>query len=572
MAETLTPKKRVQDRVAALELERSSWVGHWQDINRVLLPRTGHFFGEKSNNGTRRNQDILDNTATKALGTLAAGMQSGLTSPARPWFKLETQDSELMDVKAVSAWLDKVTQILLTVFARSNTYKALHGMYVELGAYAVASSMVLPDFQDVLRFYPLTVGEYSLAANQRGVVDTMARKFQMTVEQIVGSYVMQGGAEDWSKTSTTVKNLWDRCKYDAWVPVSHLIQPRKKRDYNRRDAKNMPFESVMIEDGADDGRVLNESGYRRFPALTPRWTVSGQDVYGSDCPGMVALGDIIQLQQEQLSKGKGIAYQTDPPVQVPVSLRNQETDLLPGGLTYVDMVGQQNTIRTAFDVPINLQHLREDIQDVRSRINGAFFSDLFLFLSSMEGLRGKMTAREVAEIHEEKLLMLGPVVENVGSELQAPLVDLAFDFALEAGILPPPPRELSEQGAELKVEFIGVLAQAQRSVSMASVDRWVSAVASIAAAKQDPTVWDKVDTDQVTDKAAGYLGIDPELVRGDDEVEAIREQRAQAMQMQARAEAAERAAATAKDLSAAQVSPDNALGQVVQGFSPALAF
>jgi hypothetical protein len=441
------------------------------------------------------------------------------------------------------------------VFARSNTYRSLHGMYFELGAYGVAGSVVLPDFKDVIRFYPLTIGEYSIATNDRGEVDTLGRKYQMTVAQIVGRWVQPQRHEDWSKVSTTIKNLWDTCKYDAWVPVEQIIQPREKRDYGRADAKNMPWESIVIESGANEDRVLSESGFRRFPALVPRWMTVGQDIYGSDCPGMTALGDILQLQTQQLQKGRGIDYQTNPPVQVPISLKNSDSDFLPGGVSYVDMVGPQNAVRNAFDVPINLQHLLLDLQDVRGRINAAFFSDLFLFLSNMEGLRGKMTAREVAEIHEEKLLMLGPVVENIGSELQAPLVDIAFDAAIEAGILPPPPPELADQGAELKVEFIGLLAQAQRSVSMSSVDRWVGAVASIAAAKQDLSVWDKVDTDQVADKAAGYLGIDPELVRGDDEVQALRQQRAQAQQQAAQAAQAEQAAKTAKDLAAPPSAP-----------------
>lgn len=161
--------------------------------------------------------------------------------------------------------------------------------------------------------------------------------------------------------------------------------------------------------------------------------------------------------------------------------------------------------------------------------------------------------------------MLGPVVENIENELLQPMVDITFDAMAEAGILPPPPPEL--EGQELKTEFIGMLSQAQRAVSMGSVDRLVGAVASIAAAKQDPSVWDKVDTDKIIDKAANYLGVDPEVIRGDDEVQALREQRAQAMAAQQRQEQAAQAAATAKDLAASPISTDNALGQVVRNFS-----
>lgn len=562
-----TTRQRIQRRVGALQQQRTSWLSHWQDINRVLLPRTGDFLGRQANAGNQRNTDILDNTATAALTTLQAGMHSGMTSPARPWLKIETVDTDLMEVKAVSKWCDQVTQKLRTIFSRSNTYRALHGMYGGIGAYGTATSILLPDFKDVIRFYPLSTGEYSIGLDERGEVNSLGRQFQMSVGQIVQRYVRgQGDVVDWTKASTTVKNLWDRHDVDQFVRVTHLIQPRAYRDSSRADARNMPFESVCIEDGTEGDKVLNESGFRRFPGICMRWYVEGQDVYGSNCPGMVALGDIQQLQVEQAKKSKAIDYMADPPLQAPFALRGQETDLLPGGLTYVEAVGPNNGIRTAFDVQLNLQHLLLDLQDVRERIKTAFYADLFLFLSNLDG-RGDRTAREVAEIHEEKLLMLGPVVENVEDALHH-MVDTAFDASTEAGILPPPPPQM--QGVELKVEFIGLLSQAQRAVSMSGVDRIIGATASIAAAKQDPGVWDKINTDIVIDKAAGYLAVDPEIIRGEDEVQQIRGARQQAAQAQAKAEQAASAAKTAKDLAGADMSTNNALTNVVRGFAPAM--
>ena len=331
----------------------------------------------------------------------------------------------------------------------------------------------------------------------------------------------------------------------------------------------MPFESIMLETGGNDDMLLSESGYRRFPVVAMRWFTRGQDIYGSNCPGMVALGDILQLQQQQLRKGQAIDYMVKPPLQVPTSLKNNDdSDFLPGGVTYVDTVGPGNAVRSAFDVNLRLDHLLGDLQDVRTRINSAFYADLFLFLSNMQGLKGQMTAREVAEIHEEKLLMLGPVVENIETDGLAPVVDITFDACMEAGILPPSPPELAG-GMDLNIEFIGLLSQAQRAVSMAGVDRIIGATASIAAAKQDPSVWDKIDTDAVIDKAAAYVGVDHEVIRGDDEVAAIREGRAKQMAAaQAQADAAA-AAATAKDLAGADMSTDNALTNVVRSFSGA---
>ena len=129
--------------------------------------------------------------------------------------------------------------------------------------------------------------------------------------------------------------------------------------------------------------MLRESGFRRFPALCPRWTVSGGDIYGHS-PGMEALGDIKQLQHEQLRKAQGIDYKTNPPLQVPTSLKYRDVDRLPGGIVYNDTAGSQAGIRPLYEVQLDLNHLLQDIQDVRGRIRSTFYADLFLMLSNQQ--------------------------------------------------------------------------------------------------------------------------------------------------------------------------------------------
>jgi hypothetical protein len=88
-----------------------------------------------------------------------------------------------------------------------------------------------------------------------------------------------------------------------------------------------------------DDKPLRESGFKRFNVLAPRWDVSGGDIYGNS-PAMEALGDVKQLQQEQLRKSQGIDYMSNPPLQLPTSLKNREVNRLPGGVTYRDSAGQ----------------------------------------------------------------------------------------------------------------------------------------------------------------------------------------------------------------------------------------
>jgi hypothetical protein len=551
--DTLSLATKYRTRWGALKTERASWFSHWKEISDYLLPRSGRYFVQDRNRGYRRHNAIYDSTATRALRVLAAGMMSGMTSPARPWFRLATSDPDLMKFGPVKVWLNETSKVMHRVFQRSNTYQALHSIYEELGAFGTASSILVPDFANIIHHYPQTIGEYCVSANWKGEVDTLYREFQRPVGAVVKEFGLKN-------VSNTVKNMYDRGLLDQWVTILHSIEPRADRDPGKLDAKNMAWKSVYLETGAGAKDVLRESGFKRFPALCPRWAVAGGDIYGNS-PGMEALGDIKQLQQEQLRKAEGIDYKIRPPLQAPVRLKNAEVDTLPGGLTYVDAGGQRAAITSLYDVNIDLSHLLNDIQDVRGRINGVFYADLFLMLANQQDTR--MTATEVAERHEEKLLMLGPVLERLQHELLDPLIDMTFNHIMEAGIMPPPPDEL--QGHEISVELVSMLAQAQRAVATNSIDRFVGQLEAIGQIK--PGVLDKFDEDKWADIYADSLGIDPQLLVADDQVQAIRQQRAQAQQQQQQEQAMQERAKTAATLASAKTNEPNALTDVTQAFS-----
>lgn len=552
MAEN-SKRKLLLSRWGQLKNERESWMSHWKEISDYLLPRSGRFFVDDRNRGDKRHNNIYDSTGTRALRVLAAGMMAGMTSPARPWFRLTTSDPQLDESAAVKAWLADVTRLMQMVFAKSNTYRALHSMYEELGAFGTASTIVLADYTSVIHHYPLTTGEFAMAADHRGQVNTLFREFQMTVAQVVREFGR-------SNCSPTVQTLFDRGALEQWVTVMQAIEPRVDRDLTKRDDRNMAWKSIYFEQGGNEDQILRESGFKEFPALCPRWATSGGDIYGNS-PAMEALGDIKQLQHEQLRKAQGIDYKTKPPLQAPTSLKSRDVDTLPGGISFVDAAAPNGGIRSAFEVNIDLSHLLADIQDVRERIKGSFYADLFLMLAN--GTNPQMTATEVAERHEEKLLMLGPVLERMHNEILDPLIEMTFSRMVEANIVPPPPDEL--QGMELNVEFVSMLAQAQRAIATNSVDRFVGNLGAVAGIK--PEVLDKFDADRWADAYADMLGIDPELIVPGEQVALIRKQRAEAAQAQQQAALLNQGADTAQKLGSVDTSKQSALTDVTRAFS-----
>lgn len=537
-------------RWAALKTERSSWDAHWKDLSEQFMPRAGRFQTTDRNRGDKRHNAIIDNTGLLAKGTLGSGLMAGMSSPARPWFKMATPDQDLNKYGPVKLWLDAVTKQMLRVFHKSNVYRVLHTGYEELGVFGTWTCINQRDYRNVIHLHPMTIGEFCVATNWRGEVDCLYREFEVTVRQMV----IEFGLEN---CSNTVKGMYQRKLLDAWVPLLHCIEPRYNRDPTKRDSLNMPYASVYYERDSNNGKPLRTSGYKKFRGLAARWAVAGGDVYGHS-PGMDALGDSKQLQHQQLRKGQGIDYMVLPPVQAP---RGSVIDTLPGGTSYVDMAGPGAGIRTAFDVNLRLDYLLEDIRDVRDRVDKAFHTNLFLMLAN--STNPQMTATEVAERHEEKMLMLGPVLERLTSELHVPLIDDTFDALMEAGTLPPPPDEL--QDMDLNVEFVSMLAQAQRAIATNGVDRWVANLGQIASMK--PEVLDKLDADKWADEYADMLGVSPSIIVADDKVAIVRKARAQAAQAQAQAEQLAQASQTAKNMGQTPTDGGNLASDVMGLFS-----
>ncbi|ELY5798572.1 phage tail protein [Cronobacter sakazakii] len=541
-----TLKEQLTKQLAQLEQERTTFEPHWRELSDFIIPRGSRFLTSEANRGDRRNTKIVDPTATMANRTLSSGMMSGITSPARPWFKLATPDPEMMDYGPVKLWLETVQNRMNDMFNKSNLYQSLPLIYSSLGTFATGAMAVLEDDDDVIRTMPFPVGSYYIANSPRLSVDTCFRKFSMTVRQLVREFGL-------NNVSSSTKSAFENGTYEKWVDVVHAVYPNMNRETGKMNAKNKAFRSVYFEVGGDNDKVLRESGYDEFPIMAPRWEVNGEDVYGSSCPGMIALGQVKALQLEQRRKAQQIDKQTNPPMIGPTSLKTQRVSLLPGDITYVDQVTGAEGLRPAYMVNPNLGDLLGDIQDTRQLINSAYFVDLFMMLQNVN--TRSMPVEAVIEMKEEKLLMLGPVLERLNDEFLDPLIDRAFSMMARKNMLPPPPDVM--QGMPLRIEYISVMAQAQKAIGLSSLERFVGFVGNLASAK--PEALDKLDVDQAIDNYAVMSGVSPTVVVPQEQAQQTRNDRAQQQQQAMALQTGMAAVQGAKTLSEAKTADPNLL-------------
>lgn len=541
-------RQMLEKQRVALKNERDSFITHWRDIADYIQPRRSRFTISDRNKGDRKNKKIIDSTATLAIRNLQAGMMSGLTSPARPWFSLTTPDPDLSEFGPVKNWLSDVTRRMRTLFLKSNVYNALPLLYCDEGLFGTAAMAVLEDDEDVIRAYTFPIGSYCIAQNHRHSVDTFQREWAMTVRQVVDRF-----GKD--KVSKATRNLYDQGNYESWVNVAHMIHPNPDYDPNALESKYKRFSSCYWEIGSDADALLDETGFDEFPVMAPRWSLTGEDVYGYS-PGMDALGDVQQLQAMQRRMIQSVDKMVNPPMVAPTSMMNKKASLLPGDITYVDQTQGGQTFRPAHEIRMPLQELQVLIQDTQFRIKRCFYEDLFLMLANSD--RRQITAREIDERHEEKLLMLGPVLERQNEDLLDPLIDRTFAIMARRNLLPPPPKEL--QGVDLKVDYTSIMAQAQKMVATASIERFLGFVGNVSGAY--PQAMDKVDIDQTIDEYADMTGVPPKIVRSDETVDAIRTARQQAAEAQQRMAQFQQMAQGAKLLSETDTNTPNLLTQL----------
>jgi hypothetical protein len=569
-----TKRQGYEQLRAQLKNEQASFTSHWRDLSDYILPRRSRFYTGDSNRGERKNTKIIDSTATLAARTQRAGMMSGITSPSRPWFRLSLGESSLSENANVKGWINTVTERMRMVFLKSNLYNSLPVVYGDMGTFATAAMFIEEDFDSVIRTYTFPIGSYLIGNNERLIAEVFMREFRMTVRQIVEKFgrSKENPREiDWTNISSTVKSLWINNQPEAWIDVIHVITKNNDHDPRKLDSKYKKFISVYYELGfggtntqgfysasLPEQKFLSEKGYDYFPVLAPRWEVTGEDIYGTDCPGMTALGDIKQLQVGEKRALQAVEKMINPPLVGPTSLRNDKVSLLPGDVTYTDEREGLKGLRSVHEVRFDLNALEAKQQQVRQRISRAYYEDLFLMLAQSD--RRQITAREVEERHEEKLLALGPVLEQLNQDLLDPLIDITFAIMNERGMIPEAPPEM--QGMNLKVEYISVMAQAQKLVGLGGIERFTGFAGQVA--KANPETLDKIDADQLIDVYSDLTSIPPGIVRSDEDVAVIRQQRAQAQQQAMQAQQMQMAAQSAQTLSQTDTQGENGLTDLMR--------
>ena len=535
-------RQYVNERLGGLRSARFTWLLHWRDLADFILPRRYRWLVVANNpaRGSQINNNIVDSTGTLAARVLASGMMNGITSPTRPWFKLRIEGSE--EDYEIQAWLSDCERRMTTVFQESNFYQAMAIMYFDLVVFGSACVIVYENYDNVIHCFNPCLGEFFFDLNNNLEVGVVAREFTLTYCQMVEEFTEE-------KVSPEVrKGYKEGAMKSREKLIGHIIEP------NIGDfgivPKKFPWREVYWEIGSPNDQLLRARGFYDWPCITTRWDVQSNDPYGR-APGMDALGDIKQLQQETRRKAQAIDKMVNPPMIADVQLKNQPMSLLPGGITYVSGLSRDREgTRPIYTVMPPIAEMMQDIREIQQRVKITFHNDLFTGITDLQTVR---TATEIDARREEKLVLLGPVLERLlsGREGMGAAIDRVWGIMWRGQLLPPPPRQMQGKTAHIQVDYISMLAMAQKGIATAGIEKLWGFAGNLAAVK--PEILDKLDADQTIDEYAAALGVSPKIVIGDEAVAQMREARAQQAMADRAATLAQGAVEGAKTLSETDV-------------------
>lgn len=465
-----TERKRLQGVLAEMKTDRHHWWTLWREVADYYLPK--RYVWLQSGDERRRakeakNPKILDTTGTLAARTLASGMMNGITSPSRPWFKLRVGGFDHED-NEVAVWEQECARRMMTVMAESNFYNAMAVQYLDLAVFGSAAMLIYDDDDNVIHCFNPALGEFYFALDANLRVSTFAREFKQSVRQLVERF---GEDAVSAEILTKFREGGERAlhQYD----VVHLIEPN--RDGASSVASRFPFrETYWLPSEISKGRVLQQRGFLEMPGIFPRWETTGNDAYGTS-PAIDALADVIQLQHETKRKAQGIDKVVNPPIVADVQLEHRPTALMPNGITYV--AGSNNVgAKPLYQIQPPLQEMTEDIREIQLRIRETMHNDLFRMISQLDTVR---SATEIDARREEKLVLLGSVLDRFEKEALSPAINRIFGIMQRRGLIPEPPDSLPE-GAQVEIEYVSILNVAQRAVQAAPVERWIQVIGNVA--------------------------------------------------------------------------------------------
>jgi len=495
----------------------------WRDMSILVDPSRST--EEIEQRGRDRSLSTYDNTATLASSRLAALMFGNLTNPSLEWMMVQQSGGD--ETRDGFEWLQTATQFALKVFRspKSGFNSAINEAFSDIATFGTASMFI--SGEDLIRFKALYLEELYFATNHFGEIDTVIRRKLWTADQAAEKFGINNLTDSVKKIFGSTKRYVDRREY------LHFVMPRidveMDNELNIKIPNRFAFASIWIDN--QEGKIVRAGGFRSYPYATGRWKVASGETYGTS-PGIEVV-DEIRLAN---SMKKTVIISASKAANLPLVVNDDSVigsvRVLPGGITYIS---PGNDIK---GLPVGDPNISDvQLERIQNSIGEAYFNDLDRLPDN-----DRMTATEVLQRRQDRLIALAPFVTRVQEELLGPIIERTLKLGIEMGDLEEPPPELS--GGNVEIEYISPLAISQRSSRIQAFQIWVNAMLPLL--QIDQSMVASIKTENVPAFLADGLNVPFELVRDAQEVAQKKGEMEQLAQLQQAAQLGGQLADTAK--------------------------
>ena len=506
----------IVNRFNALRANRSELDTQLQDIQRYVVPFRGEFFNDVSHEQSQDWQRVnyYDPTAGISVNLLASQMMGNVTSPVTKWFSFSFRNEDLKNSQPAMEWLEKGENKTWETIRESNFDTTGPEVYLDMGSFGT-SVCTMEDVDDLVwkgvTFNAQPLMDSYFESGPDGLPYRVYRELRYTYIELNDTFDLPDSLKqkDQEATDVSQKHLVIYCVYK---------EPKNKPQDGIVPGKLRPvqFRYVHYETGKllkKKGMKADEGGFYDFPGMTIRWQKVAGARWGFS-PAIKMLSNIRSLNTKQFMMDEAWAKAIDPPMKATELAVLGDLDNIPGGLTITTDVNELQPLYPATNFSVGY----EGIERSQDMIRQGFFTDKLELPNQRQ-----MTAYEVQVRYERMLRLLAPTLGRLKTDFLMPVVTGIFNRLLRMGQLDEMPEELTD--AELDVEFTGPLPRAMKGEVSDGMQRWLLGV--MEQVEINPDSLDLVDFDEYNRTNGIMLGVPVKILRSDEEVEAIRKDRAE---------------------------------------------
>lgn len=528
--------KFVQAQDGRLKKRRQLYADLWGLIVQIFRPRRYDILGGQPK-GKQFGTKIYDQHPSNALAKFVGGKLGYMISRRIPWIQFVSTDRKFMELDHVKQYCQEAAEQVLYAANRSNFYAA--ALPHALDAHSVGTSVSIPtldEVRDKVIFDVVHPRDSYIAVDRFGFPIIYHRDLELTNLTALETFGQDKLPNTWfdhdkKGERTDLKNPFDENKY-IWA-----VYPNNDRDRSSPLTSEMPYKVFCILKagrGGSQSALVMESGRPRFPICWRSQRESGAD-YGTSIAADCLTASLVANTLGE--KGLMVAHKAAESTKIGSKTLRRSYHPDPGGITWVDDINREGI--KVIEERLNWPVTDAQMDRIHDQIDDKFFIRFFEMLSA--GDMKARTAYEVSQMMGEKAVLMTTIVDTYEQESIEPHVEELMYAEAAAGRMPDPPQEMLDAGGSVDIEYLGPLAQLQRSLL-----RSRGIVDSLAILQQIQTMseeglW-KINWLELTEEATLAQGLPQKLIRSDDEIRELQRAAAERDQMMMQGEMADKAA------------------------------